>query len=80
MKQMLIRDSPEGLEKKFKDGGPDFTVMNAGEFVADTQVDGVTDKTSVCVNFKNRELSILGTQYAGEMKKGFFGIMHYFMP
>ena len=23
---------------------------------------------------------ILGTQYAGEMKKGIFTIMHYFMP
>jgi phosphoenolpyruvate carboxykinase (ATP) len=25
-------------------------------------------------------LTILGTQYAGEMKKGVFGVMHYFMP
>ena len=23
---------------------------------------------------------ILGTQYAGEMKKGIFTVMHYFMP
>ena len=27
-----------------------------------------------------REMVILGTQYAGEMKKGIFTVMHYFMP
>lgn len=32
------------------------------------------------VNFKEKELAILGTSYAGEMKKGVFGIMHYYMP
>lgn len=54
--------------------------MNAGEFVADTNTEGVTGETSVCVNFKDKELAILGTSYAGEMKKGVFGIMHYYMP
>ena len=29
---------------------------------------------------REREMVILGTQYAGEMKKGIFTIMHYFMP
>lgn len=29
---------------------------------------------------RQREMVILGTQYAGEMKKGIFTIMHYFMP
>lgn len=54
--------------------------MNAGEFVADPTTEGVTGETSVAVNFKDKELSILGTSYAGEMKKGVFGIMHYYMP
>jgi phosphoenolpyruvate carboxykinase (ATP) len=34
----------------------------------------------VAVNFTTKELVILGTSYAGEMKKGVFGIMHYYMP
>jgi phosphoenolpyruvate carboxykinase (ATP) len=34
----------------------------------------------VSLNFDSRELVILGTQYAGEMKKGVFTIMHYLMP
>lgn len=32
------------------------------------------------VNFSTNELVILGTSYAGEMKKGVFGVMHYLMP
>ena len=80
MKQMLIRDKVENLKKTFTDGGPDFTIMNAGEFVADSHREDVKDKTSVNVNFSSKELVILGTSYAGEMKKGVFGIMHYYMP
>ena len=34
----------------------------------------------MCVNFTRKEYAILGTSYAGEMKKGIFGIMHYYMP
>jgi phosphoenolpyruvate carboxykinase (ATP) len=48
--------------------------------VADPTTEGVTGETSVCVNFRDKELAILGTSYAGEMKKGVFGIMHYYMP
>jgi phosphoenolpyruvate carboxykinase (ATP) len=54
--------------------------LNAGEFVADPTTEGVTQQTSVCVNFGDKEVSILGTSYAGEMKKGVFSIMHYYMP
>ena len=54
--------------------------MNAGAFPADPHTEGVNTKTSVAVNFKDKELAILGTHYAGEMKKGVFGVMHYYMP
>jgi phosphoenolpyruvate carboxykinase (ATP) len=76
---MLIRAPVEELQAEFKKG-IDFTILNAGEFSADPSTEEVTGKTSVCVNFKQKELTILGTQYAGEMKKGVFGIMHYYMP
>jgi len=79
MKQMLIRAPLEQIKKDFAKG-VDFTILNAGEFVADPATDGVTGETSVAVNFKEKELAILGTSYAGEMKKGVFGIMHYYMP
>lgn len=79
MKQMLLRDDPEQLAKNFA-AGPDFTVINAGEFYADRNTEDVTTETSVNVNFTDNEMVILGTQYAGEMKKGIFGVMHYYMP
>jgi phosphoenolpyruvate carboxykinase (ATP) len=40
----------------------------------------MTSSTSVDINLARREMVILGTQYAGEMKKGLFGVMHYLMP
>ena len=80
MKQMLIRGELETIKKDFTRDGPDFTIMNAGEFVADSQIDDIGNQTSVAVNFTTKELVILGTSYAGEMKKGIFGVMHYYMP
>ena len=40
----------------------------------------MTSASSVTLNFQRGEMVILGTQYAGEMKKGVFTIMHYLMP
>jgi phosphoenolpyruvate carboxykinase (ATP) len=60
MKQMLIRDSNEALNKNFSKK-IDFTVLNAGEFSADPKTENVTSETSVAVNFKEKELTILGT-------------------
>lgn len=77
MHNMLIRPNAEEL-KNF--GEPDFTVYNAGEFPANKHTSHMTSKTSVDVNFENGEFVILGTQYAGEMKKGVFTIMNYLMP
>ena len=79
MKQMMIRAPLEQIQKDFNKK-IDFTMMNAGEFPSDPSTEGVTCETSVNVNFKDREVAILGTNYAGEMKKGLFGIMHYYMP
>lgn len=81
MKQMLIRASEEELNKCFiEKGGPHFTVINGGESYADPLTEDVKTKTSINVNFTDKQLVILGSQYAGEMKKGVFGVMHYLMP
>jgi phosphoenolpyruvate carboxykinase (ATP) len=40
----------------------------------------MTSKTSVGVNLERKEIVILGTEYAGEMKKGVFSVMNYLMP
>lgn len=80
MKQMLIRGENDQIAKDFTETGPDFTIMNSGEFVADPHIEDIGAQTSVTVNFTKKELVILGTSYAGEMKKGVFGIMHFYMP
>ncbi len=40
----------------------------------------ISSETCVALNLKRGELVILGTQYAGEMKKGVFTMMNYLMP
>ena len=77
MNNMLIRPSEAEL-KNF--GEPDFTIWNAGQFTANSLTNDMTSKTSVEINFKAMEMVILGTEYAGEMKKGIFTVMFYLMP
>ena len=67
MRNMLIRPTDEEL-KNF--GEPDFTIYNAGQFPANRYTAGMTSPTSVALDFSKKEMVILGTQYAGEMKKG----------
>jgi len=55
-------------------------VFNAGHFPANQYTSSMTSKTSIDLSFENQEMIILGTEYAGEMKKGVFTVMHYIMP
>lgn len=77
MNNMLIRPSREEL---LEYGEPDYLILNAGAFPAKHQTDSIVGSTSVCLSFEKKELVILGTEYAGEMKKGVFTIMNYIMP
>ena len=77
MDNMLIRPNAEELENF---GTPDFVVYNAGQFPSNPMQESVKSKTCVSLSFEKKEFVILGTQYAGEMKKGVFTIMNYLMP
>jgi phosphoenolpyruvate carboxykinase (ATP) len=59
---------------------PEFTVIDAAEFVADPAADGTRSGTFVLVNFAKKIVLIGGTRYAGEIKKSVFTIMNYLMP
>ena len=72
MHTMLIRPSSEELATF---GEPDYVIYNAGSFEAPHD-----SGTSVDLNLEAGEIVILGTEYAGEMKKGVFTIMNYVMP
>ncbi len=77
MHNMLIRPTEEELEAF---GEPDYVILNAGQHPADPAVEGIETNTCVALNFDLGEMVILGTEYAGEMKKGVFTIMNYLMP
>ena len=77
MHTMLIRPTHDELANF---GKPDFVIYNAGRFPANRYTTGVGSKTSVCLDLEQRELVILGTEYAGEMKKGVFTAVNYFAP
>eukprot|EP01129_Flabellula_baltica_P012053 TRINITY_DN5387_c0_g1_i1.p1 TRINITY_DN5387_c0_g1~~TRINITY_DN5387_c0_g1_i1.p1 ORF type:complete len:578 (-),score=125.02 TRINITY_DN5387_c0_g1_i1:9-1619(-) len=76
MTNMCIIPTQEELEG-FE---PDWVVFNGGAFPANVHTEGITSDASVDLSFKKKELIILGTQYAGEMKKGLFTVMNYLMP
>ena len=74
---MLIRPTKEEVENF---GAPDFVIYNAGTFPANRLTAGMGSKTSVDLSLEDKELVILGTEYAGEMKKGVFTMMNYLAP
>ena len=77
MHTMLIRPTKEKLAEF---GDPDAVIYNAGRFPANRRTHGMTSKTSIDLSLETKELVILGTEYAGEMKKGVFTMLNYFAP
>jgi len=75
MQNMLVMPQPND-----NFGTPDWIIYNAGEFPANRHSKGMTSNTSVCLHFRRKEMVILGTEYAGEMKKGVLTIMMHSMP
>ena len=74
---MFIRPTAEELET-FE---PDFVVYNASKAsVADYKALGLNSETCVAFNTTSREQVIINTWYGGEMKKGMFSMMNYYLP
>ncbi len=77
VKNMFIRPEPEELEN-FK---PDFVVLNASKTVnPDWQKQGLNSENFVFFNLTESMAVIGGTWYGGEMKKGIFSVMNYYLP
>jgi phosphoenolpyruvate carboxykinase (ATP) len=77
MHNMLIRPTLDELERF---GAPDYVIYNAGQFPANPYTSQMTSRTSIDLCLERREQVILGTEYAGEMKKGVFSYMHWLLP
>ncbi|HET6746396.1 MAG TPA: phosphoenolpyruvate carboxykinase (ATP) [Candidatus Limnocylindria bacterium] len=59
---------------------PNFTIINAPSFEADPATEGTRSTTAILVHLKRMEVIIVGTKYAGEIKKSAFTVMNYLMP
>ena len=74
---MFIRPTEEELAN-FK---PDFVVYNASKAKVENYKElGLNSETAVVFNITSREQVIINTWYGGEMKKGMFSMMNYYMP
>ena len=74
---MFIRPEQSDLE----DFTPDFTIINAFDVKEkDWKEFGLNSENFIVFNLKRKIAIIGGTEYAGEMKKGIFSIMHYYLP
>ncbi|EKN4108210.1 phosphoenolpyruvate carboxykinase (ATP) [Campylobacter jejuni] len=77
VKNMFIRPSQEELEK-FQ---ADFIVYNACKCInEDYKQDGLNSEVFVIFNVEENIAVIGGTWYGGEMKKGIFSMMNYWLP
>jgi len=77
IKNMFIQPTVEELEN-FE---PDFVVYNASKAkVTNYQELGLNSETAVVFNITSKEQVIINTWYGGEMKKGMFSMMNYFLP
>ena len=74
---MFIKPTAEELEN-FE---PDFVVYNASKAKVENYKElGLNSETAVVFNITSKEQVIVNTWYGGEMKKGMFSMMNYFLP
>lgn len=77
VRNMFIKPTEEEL-KTFK---PDFVVYTASKAKVENYKElGLNSETAVVFNITSREQVILNTWYGGEMKKGMFSMMNYYLP
>ncbi len=77
VRNMFIKPTEEE-QANFK---PDFVVYNASKAKVENYKElGLNSETAVVFNITSREQVIINTWYGGEMKKGMFSMMNYYMP
>jgi len=59
---------------------PEFTVLALPNFKADPIIDGTRSETAIILNFRERLALIVGSNYAGEIKKSVFTTLNYLLP
>ncbi|HUQ44992.1 MAG TPA: phosphoenolpyruvate carboxykinase (ATP) [Candidatus Limnocylindria bacterium] len=59
---------------------PNFTIIDVPSFEADPATEGTRTGTAILVHLQRMEIIIVGTMYAGEIKKSAFTVMNYLLP
>ena len=77
IKNMFIQPTAEELETY----EPDFVCFNASKAKVENYKEmGMNSETAAAFNITSREQVIINTWYGGEMKKGIFSMMNYYLP
>ncbi|MCQ2345946.1 MAG: phosphoenolpyruvate carboxykinase (ATP) [Paludibacteraceae bacterium] len=77
IRNMFIKPTEEELAQ-FE---PNFVVYNASKAKVENYKElGLNSETAVVFNITSREQVIINTWYGGEMKKGMFSMMNYYLP
>lgn len=74
--QLLVRPDESELIN-FK---PDYTIYSVPGFKCVPEVDGVNSEAAIIINYESKEVIIVGSGYAGEIKKSVFSVMNYELP
>ena len=78
VKNMFIRPTDEELDNY---GDPDFVVMNGSKTTnPNWKEHGMNSEVFTVFNLTEKMQVIGGTWYGGEMKKGMFAMMNYYLP
>ncbi len=67
-------------EKELESFEPEWTIVNAPNFMADAKVDGTRQHNFAILDFTRKVALIGGTGYTGEMKKGIFSALNFILP
>ena len=73
----LFRNPPA---EDLADFTPNFTIIAAPSFLADPATEGTRSETAIVLHLARMEILIVGTMYAGEIKKSAFTVMNYLLP
>lgn len=76
IKQLLIRPGKDEL----KEYSPDWTIIDLSTESVEQFKDELNGEAVIALNFAEKTVIIIGTQYAGEMKKSVFTILNYLLP
>ncbi|NCB05278.1 MAG: phosphoenolpyruvate carboxykinase (ATP), partial [Clostridia bacterium] len=76
MHQLLLRPT----EAELASFASDFTIIAVPGLKCIPQADGVRSEAAIIISFERKLVLVVGSQYAGEIKKSIFSVMNYILP